>query len=232
MATRIATATNGGIIAVIARQNYAANGEQVEQLAHLVVTGLHAGDVYLRVVLSHMQSRLGRPRRGKQASQEPVLDAVHAELYPSVLKGVGPEETPMGERHRLATFARSMASTVRYFIRGGGDTRGLDLSIVTKTGLRKAVQPEKAKLTGTRAERAFQRAEEGLRKALTTLARGDPEGARERLESLIDELDKVLETLPGPEEQAEVGGQTTTIVAGRGSVGRTPAQPTQLHRGA
>lgn len=228
-ATRV-VANNGGIIAVIARANYAATGEQVEQLAHVVVSGLQAGEVYLRVVLAHMQSRLGSPRRGKQGSQEPVLDAVHQELYPSVLKGVAPEEVPIGERNRLANFARSIASTVRYFIRHGGDVRGVDIGTVTKNGLRKAVQPKRAAPTGSRAERAFLRATEAVAKSVAAMARGDPVGARERLEGFMDELEKLLAELP--EAEADVGGQTTTIVAGRGGVGRTSTVAPQLHRGA
>ena len=233
--TRTQVLTNGAIVAAIVRSNYAATGEQVEQLAYTVVSGLRAGEVYLRVVLAHMQSKLGRPRRGKQPPQEPVLDAVHAELYPHVLKGVGPAEMPDDERNSLANFARSMASTVRFFIRHGGDVRGLDVGTVTKTGLRKMVTPEgpaEPIVGATRAERAFLRAAEGVKKQVAAMARGDPDTARERLETLMDELDKLLAELGGDETQPDVGGQTTTIVAGRAGIGRTPTQPAQLHRGA
>jgi hypothetical protein len=232
--TRTQVLTNGAIVAAIVRANYAATGEQVEQLAHTVVSGLRAGEVYLRVVLAHMQSRLGSPRRGKQAPQEPVLDAVHAELYPSVLRGVGPDEMPDDERNQLANFARTMASTVRYFIRNGGDVRGVDVTTVTKNGLRRAVTPETQEpVEGTRAERGFLRAAEDVKKRVAAMARGDPETARERLEAFMDELDALLAQLPAAEEaQPDVGGQTTTIVAGRAGVGRTPTQPAQLHRGA
>lgn len=234
MATRHMTSTNGGIIAVIARANYAATGDQIEQLAHVVVSGVHAGEVYLRVMLAHMQSKLGRPRRGKQHPQEPVLDTVHAELYPSVLKGVGPAEMAQDERNRLSTFARSMASTVRFYIRHGGDVRALDISTVTKTGLRKLVQPEAAAPAGeTRAERGFRRAGETVLRAAGRLARGDPEAARQRVEQLMDQLETLLTELePEGIAQPDVGGQTTTIVAGRPGVGRSSTQPAQLHRGA
>jgi hypothetical protein len=163
--TRTQVLTNGAVVAAIAKVNYAATGEQVELLAHTVVSGLRAGEVYLRVVLAHMKSRLGSPRRGKQPPQEPVLDAVHGELYPSVLRGVGPDEMPDDERNQLANFARTMASTVRYFIRNGGDVRGVDIPTVTKNGLRKAVTPEAAPIVGgTRAERGFLRARRASRK--------------------------------------------------------------------
>lgn len=237
--TRTQVLTNGAIVAAIVRLNYAATGEQVEQLAHTVVSGLRAGEVYLRVVLAHMQSKLGSPRRGKQPPQEPVLDAVHAELYPHILTGVGPAEMPDDERNQLANFARTMASTVRYFIRNGGDVRGVDINTVTKNGLRKAVSPEVADpiVGGTRAERSFLRSTERVKKAVAAMARGDPNSAREMLEAFMDEMDAVLAELPAAEPNApavaaqDFGGQTTTIVAGRGAH-RAPTQPAQLHRGA
>lgn len=218
------------IVATIAAANYMANASQVEQLAHMVSEGLTAGEIYLRVTLAHMKSRLGSPRRGKQPPQEPVLDAIHEELYPSVLKGVGPDDMPQNERNSKANFARSAASTVRFFIRGGGDVRAVDVATVTKSGLRKAVQPQAAEgEEGTRTQRGFVTHAQALLSAAQRLARGDPEDARERVETLMDQLEKLLQELPPP--AADVGGATTTIVAGRPGVGRG-TQPAQLHRGA
>lgn len=234
---------NGGIINVIARVNYAATGDQVEQLAHVVATGIDGGTAYLRVVLAHMQGRLGRGRRRVATMpQEPVLDAIHEELYPHVLKGVGPEDMDSDERNRKANFARTMASTVRFFIQHGGDVRTLDIATVTKNGLRKSVQPDAAAPMpegASRAERGFIRAAEDLRKAVIRLARGDPEGARRHVEQLMDEYEQLLEELgkepaaaePGRPQQPDVGGATTTIV-GRAGVGRGAANAPMLHRGA
>jgi hypothetical protein len=241
MASRHSTLTNGAIVAAIAKLNYAATPELVEQLSHTVVAGMRAGEVYLRVILAHMQSKLGRPRRGKQPPQEPVLDAVHEELYPSVLRGVGPAEMPDDERNGLANFARTMASTVRFFIRHGGDVRGLDVATVTKTGLRKMVTPETTAdpiVGGSRAERAFLRAVEGVKRQVAAMARGDPLIARERVEAFMDELDDLLAALPTPpaaeatQPPAQDFGSTTTIVAGHGRGRSQPTQPAQLHRGA
>jgi hypothetical protein len=224
---------NGGIITVIARAHYAATPEQVEQLAHVAASGVHAGTAYLRVILAHMQSRLGRPRRGKQAEQLPVLEAIHAELYPSVLKGVGPDEMERAERNALATFARSMVTTVRRFIETGGDVRGLEVVTATKTGLRKATQPPaEAPADESRMQRGFRRAGEGVLRAAHRLARGDPNDARQRIEGLMDQLETLLAELPAESAQPDVGGQTTTIVAGRSGVGRASTTPAQLHRGA
>lgn len=235
---------NGGLLMAIARVNYAATGDQVEQLAYAVATGVDAGTVYLRVVLAHMQARLGSGRRRAAANmpQEPVLDAIHEDLYPHVLKGVGPEDMDRDERNSKANFARTMASTVRYFIQHGGDVRAVDIPTVTKNGLRKSVQPKGAEAPAgaSRALRGFLTASGGLKRAIARLARGDPGEARKQVEQLLDEYEALLEELAQPPEApaaapppADVGGQTTTIVSGRAGTGRsTGGQAPMLHRGA
>lgn len=222
--------TNITVVAAIARAHFMATAAQVETLAHDVVAGQNADGTYLRVLLAHVQSKLGRPRRGKQPPQEPVLDSIHESLYPSVLKGVANgDEITDTERNRRATFARSAASTVRAFIRGGGDVRGVDVATATKAGLRKAVAPETPSTEGlTRAQRGFSNAASAVLRTAQRLARGDPEDARERIDALMGELEKLLNELEAPEPEH---GATTTIVAGRAGAGRESTQPAQLHRG-
>lgn len=235
----MSSAKNVGIVAAIASANYAATGEQVEQLAFAVSVGVDAGTAYLRVVLAHMQAKLGRGRRTRSAApQEPVLDAIHEEFYPHVLKGVGPEEMERDERNSRANFARTTASTVRFFIQHGGDVRTLDIPTVTKNGLRAAVTPTVTVPEGaSRALRGFVTAREGLKRAIIRLARGDPAEARQQIEQLMDEYEQLLEELgrepdkPAASPPLDVGGQTTTIV------GRTPTRSSgtvapMLHRGA
>lgn len=224
-------ATARTIIETIIAANFMANAAQVEQLAHNVVEGQNADGTYLRVVLAHMKSKLGTPRRGKQPPQEPVLASVHELLYPAILKGVGPEEMPQAERFRRATFARSAASTIRYFVLNGGDVRGVDVATATKAGLRKAVQPQTAVEGETRVQRTFRTAREAVLRAAQRLARGDPEGARERVEGLMDELEAWVAALDKAQPPGQDMGATTTIVGAR-SVSRPSAQPAQLHRGA
>lgn len=223
------------VVAAIARAHFIATPAQVETLAHDVVAGMNADGTYLRVLVAHMQSKLGKPRRGKQPPQEPVLDAIHETLYPSVLKGVSNgEEITDAERNRRANFARSAASTVRAFIRGGGDVRGVDVATATKAGLRAAVAPAAPSAEGlTRVQRGFVSAEQSVLRAAARLARGDPDDARERIDGLMAELEKLLNELGEGEPAQPDHGTTTTIVAGRAGVGRgTPATPAQLHRGA
>lgn len=219
------------ILETIAKAHYAANTQQVEQLAFIASQADDAGTFYLRIVLARMQSKLGRPRRGKQPPQEPVLDAIHAELYPHVLKGVGAEDMAQPERNNKAIFARTMASTVRYFIRGGGDVRSLDVATATKTGMRKAVTPDAPQVpAGTRAQKSFEKAHAALLRALPRLLKGDPDDARGRVDALMDELEAWLEQLDGPPPQVENHSATTTLVGARARA--TPREPVQLHRGA
>lgn len=233
------------IVSAIVKAHYAATGEQVQELAYAVAVGLDAGTAYLRVIVAHMQAQLGRGSRRRAATipQEPVLDAIHEELYPHVLKGVGPDEMDRDERNSKANFARTMASTVRFFIQHGGDVRALDVPTVTKNGLRRMVQPPapEAPEGASRALRGFVTAREGLKRAVIRLARGDPAEARRQIEQLMDEYEALLDELGKEPEQppaqaqapADVGGQTTTLVAGRSGVGRgAPASAPMLHRGA
>lgn len=186
------------VIGLILAAKFLATGEQVESLAGQVVEGMRADNTYLRVLLAHTQSRLRVIRKSKQPAQERevaqhVLDEVHAELYSSVVKGVSSgEEIDMRERNRRATFARSAASTVRVFIKGGGNLRELDVSTATKAGLRKAVTPA-AEEGASRAERTFLRARDVLiRGAQRLFARGDPAAARERVEAVVTQLQAML----------------------------------------
>lgn len=238
------------ILELIAAHNFMATMEQVERLANAVVAGQQAAGTYLQVVVAHMQAKLGKPRRGRRSaadaeSAEAVLDSIHASLYPAILKGVGPDDLAMPERNRRATFARSAASTVRFFITHGGDIRTVDVSTVTKAGLRAAVQPEQEEVPEgeTRVERGFRKATQAVvRSAQRLLARGDPERAREQIEQALEVLEGLLAMEPAPVQAAaqpqpaaqhDFGGATTTIVGARRPGGRTTShQPAQLHRPA
>lgn len=220
------------IIDTIMKANYAATDTQVEQLAHTLVLGETADNVYLRVLLNRMQAQLGRPRRGKAPPQEPVLEAIHEKLYAVALRGVGPEDMPMPERHRKANRFRTNAATVRYFIQHGGDVRSLDIATVSKASLRKSVQPGSAPVEGeTRAQKAFRAAEAAVLRTLERLVKASPDEARGRVEHLMDELEAWLAKLDAGQPAAPDHSASTTIVGAR-SPGRPSAQPAQLHRGA
>lgn len=189
----------------IASVRYVATAEQVSALARQVVEGMNADGTYLRVVIAHAQVALGNTKRAKQPAAEretaiSILDDVHTELYPAVLRGVAPANESMEERNRRATFARSAVSTIRYFIRQGGDLRAVTLSEATKGSLRRAVQPEEPQ--GTPIERAFHRARDALlRGAAKLVAKADQEVARQEIEAAISALQELIQAESEPEVQ-------------------------------
>jgi hypothetical protein len=208
------------IIDTIVKADYMADGRQVETLTHSVVEGIRADSTYLRILVAHVKGRLGAPKRGRPSPQEPVLDKVHSELYPFVLRGVGPEDMEQTERFRLATFARTAASTVRFFIRYGGDVRTLDVATVTKGGLRKAVQGDSE---DAGSSSPFSRARESILKQVKALASEAPEEAANEIAALIQELQEIAdgieeqpeETPPPPPAPAKgKGGRVVRLVRG------------------
>jgi hypothetical protein len=153
-----------------------------------------------------------------------------------VLKGVSNgDDIENDEANRRATFARTAASTLRLFVRGGGDMRALtDLSKVTKGALRRAVAPkDQGQLEGlSRSERTAVKSLATYERAVQRLAESNPEAARERLELALEELGRLLDNItPAGNRAAEViePGATTTIAPGRA---RAPDRPTVYHRGA
>jgi crotonobetainyl-CoA:carnitine CoA-transferase CaiB-like acyl-CoA transferase len=185
-----------------------------------------------------MQAALGRPIRSRRAGKaehidasaaEVVLDKIHDKLYPSVLRGVGPEELDIKERNRRATFARSAASTVRYFIRQGGDVRTVDIPTISKSGLRKLVEPEAAEPESeTRMERSLRKSQEAfIKSAQRMLARGDPDMAIERIEASIEALQAMLDEL---DKAAETRASETTTSVQRGVVSGRVHPNAMLHR--
>lgn len=206
-------ATQKSIVEAISAAHFLANEEQVGRLAYAVQEGQAADVTYLRVILAHTRSQMARAKRGTSA--EALLDKVHDRFYPVVLRTVGSEEMPTAELNSRANFARSAASTVRYFIRNGGDVRSVDLATVTKSGLRKAVAPEgEDEIEGeTKAERALRRLEDRYVKSLQRItARGDPDAARERIEAAIGRLEELLAELgeTAEPEAPEVSGPVIT----------------------
>lgn len=203
--------------------------QRVELLARERVTSAtivsNADVTYLSLLIDAMQSQLGKNRRGKINSlqQAQVLADVDKRFYAAVLRGVTTEDIAIEdgldadeqrrrslERNRRSAFARSAKSTVSAFITGGGDVRTLDPNSVSKASLRKAVaapEPE------DKAARQIATAKGALLRAITRRARGDPEAARTEVETLMDELQKVLDSLDGEPEQPQ--HEATTVVGMR-----------------
>lgn len=222
--------------------------QRVENLARERVTSavevLNADVTYLSLLVDAMQAGMGKVRRGRypKDAQLSVLESVHERFYAAVLRGVTTEDIAIEdgldadeqrrrslERNRRSAFARSAKSTVVAFITGGGDVRTLDPATVSKSALRKAVAPPEPQ---DRTARTLQRAHGMLLRAVQRRARGDPDAARAEVEELMDELQKILDSIGGEPEPPR---DATTIVGmrppDRGSQRTRVGQPL-LHKGA
>lgn len=222
--------------------------QRVELLARervLSATVVSDADVtYLSLLVDAMQSQLGKTRRGKVNSlqQAQVLAEVDKRFYAAVLRGVTTDDIAIEEdldvdeqrrrsleRNRRSAFARTAKSTVSAYITAGLDVRELDPKTVSKAALRKAVAPPEST---DKTARQVERAKGALMRAITRRARGDPEGTRTEIEDLMDELQKVLDSLSGETEEDQHHETTVTSMRtpDRG-VQRTRVGIPQLHRG-
>jgi hypothetical protein len=172
------------VVKTIEAANYRPTDEQVEQLAFTVTLGLNSRGTYLRVLAAAVVDA-NVSKRG----QIGALNKAHARFYPAVLKGVGGNTLDPKERERRGTFARTSLSTLRGFVRNGGDVRALDLATLSKASLRKAAQPAEA---ADRAERSMSRSNGSLLRAARRLARRDPARARELIQRAIEALREVI----------------------------------------
>lgn len=182
---------NVAVIEGIAKAGYLATPAQVAELAGLIFTGKRGGNAYLGVVLAYVKDALPKRAKPNKRAALKALDKVHRELYPSVLKGIVNGATDITDKvkNARATFARTAASTVRGFIRAGGDLRKLDPATVTKTSMRMHGRKVPA---GTRTERAVSKAADTVERTLLALAHKDPGEAHDRIEKLQSTLEDML----------------------------------------
>lgn len=205
----------------IVASHYVATVAQVESLAHDHYTNSRearlADATYLRILVAGCQSKLGSSkRRGARpgaAAQLAVVESVHSQFYPAVMRGVttediAPDETLEAaerskrtlERNRRSTFARSAKATLVAFARGSGDIRVLDVANVSKGSLRAAVKPPEPV---DRTERQISRAQGALLRALARQSRADPVAAQAHAEAIIELLQGALEEVPPAERQTQ-----------------------------
>lgn len=184
---------------IIAKAGYIASEEQIEGLARDVALGKQADSTYLRVLVAAVQTAL----KGKRQRAETALRQAHERFYAAVLRGVGADDITPRERTRRATFARTATSTLRSFVKAGGDVRGLDVLTVTKGSLRSF--GAETVPTGTRHERSALRAQAQL---LRALKRMEPAEARQSIDSLIKALQARREALATTGRAARVAGET------------------------
>jgi hypothetical protein len=194
------------------KSKYAMTEAQVENLARDIATAQDVTNggrtTYLRVLVTHMQATLGKVKRGRplavQAQLE-VLDTVSGRLYPAVLRGItthdlepapGLDQVELTrrsiERNRRSTFARSAKSTLGNWIKAGGDMRTLDPDTVTRDPL--AAQAREARGVNGAAY-TIDRHRSALYRLIEKEAEADPDAARADIESTMDALQAILDSL-------------------------------------
>lgn len=207
--TYLLTDTQVGELALL----YVSHQQAIEQVS----------GAYLKVFVAGIQVELGlkqpvlsakpgkAPRHDEKEIQRQLaaIEIVHTRMYEAVSKAVITDELkdnpelPRGERGARAlarnartNFARSAASTVRTFVRNGGDIRQLVIKTLTKRGLQEAAASRSTVVSETvqltkRAEGAGKRS----MLAMKRLAQHDEALARSRIEALMTELGQLLITL-------------------------------------
>ena len=222
------------------KNQYAMTESQVEALAHERTQSLMAMDgtdgTYLRVLLNGAQAKLG-PKRGRapaKTSQIEALEVVAVPYYAAVLRGVTTPDIALGpdleadevqrrtrERNRRAIFARTAKSTLSTWVDEGGDLRALNVTTVTKSQLRAEVQAARSE-RGTTVATRIERAKATI---VAAVAHDPPEVARERLEDVIEAIQKVIDELPANDTHHE----TTTVRTRAGAP--SFREPRVLNRG-
>lgn len=228
------------IIEKIEAAHHVATEQQIEQLAQNHYTSQsavgRANGVYLRAVIAAAQSKLGtRGRPPAKDAQMSVLTGVHDKFYAAVLRGVTTDDIAAEdgldrtekqrrgiERNRRSNFARTAISAITGYVERGGDLRKLDVASVTKDQLREYGRPELQDADPVTARTI--RAQEGLLRALTRRARGDPAGARASAERAIAALRTLLASITVPPEMGE-----TTVIGKRSHARTRVGVPVMIH---
>jgi len=195
------------LIDSIAKAAFVATPAQVEQLASQQHTNADlanlAGGTYLRVLIANTIYAVGRKsRKHPTITVLDALDKVHEELYAAVQRGVTTmdmrsldEAAHAKELSRRCTFARTAKSTVRTYVRQGGDLWKLDISEVSKQFLYNAFRPPEPE---DKVERLVLRAESRLFKGLRREMTRNAQWAEEHIGTLMDELSGMLRELTKP----------------------------------
>jgi hypothetical protein len=181
------------VIERIVSHGFVATDADVQQLAAQVVAGKTADSTYLKVLIVAVQS--AKAKRGQ--SQLGHFELIAERMYQLVLEGVGGAEVPKEEVNRRATFARTSASALRKWIKGGGDIKTLDPITTTKRSL----APVRPKLPGDRLTRAIRAHSDALLASVQKMEAKDPNKAERVLNELIESLQ--AELLQLSEEESE-----------------------------
>lgn len=223
------------------KSKYALTDSQVESLARDIAASqditLGGRTTYLRVLVTRIQATLGKVRRGNKLAtqtQVDVLEDVSKIAYAAVLRGIA-TPTPEGaeqaeltrlslERNRRSTFARTAKSTLLKWVQAGGDLRSLDADTVTRDPLAAEVR-EKRGVNGTAY--TIDKHRGALYRLIEAEAKDDPDAARADIESTIEALQVILDSL-SPNGNA-VGPTITQVLRSRPVHTRQPPPRGRAH---
>lgn len=194
----------------IEKVQYLASASDVEKLASIrfesAATADRAHTAYFKILLANAQKAIaGKPtlraRKGPATVLEPDeiethlahFEEVNRTYYAAVLKGTPQTEDAL-ERNRRTNYARTAASAIRTYIRGGGDLTRLSLLKATKSqlqtlGVNQAPEVRVAKSTAR------------LLTQLEDLGTTDAKNARELLSRIM---------AAGADLLVKLGGRTTS----------------------
>lgn len=202
------------IIDNLVKHHYVATEAQVESLAREQYSAASqvavANSTYLRVLVAGCQAELGGKRTRAPARPEAhlaVLEKVHQRYYEAVLRGVTTDDIAQDatldrdergrrqlERNRRSAFARSAATTLRNYVRAGGDLRALEVDSVSKSELQTFVASQESPDVDKFGMR-IARAEKSILNAIKQQARASPDKAAANLEALLERLQRALADL-------------------------------------
>lgn len=177
----------------ISQSDFVATEDDVENLARQVFQGEGSKGTYLKVLVRRCQDMLVKSRRNR-LEQESVVNDAHAILYDAVLRGVSDDGCETKEAHRRAVFARTAASTLRVYWKGGGDIKRLNVAEVTKASLRVSAKPASI-------DKTFERARNSIMRAAKKLVKESPEDALALIEALQEQLDSLVHETTQEEDQ-------------------------------
>lgn len=208
----------------IEKANYVATPDDVEKMAREQFEASQlqgrTHSTYFKILLACVQTEIaGKPTLRQGRGALPALDtdkhleafeAVNGRLYAAVIRGtVTPDIEPSDslsteeknrrsmERNRRNTFARTAASTMRKFIRLGGDIRKIVVPTASKPAMASATPKGDSPNDDAIARARVKRAANRLATVVEELAADDRKLAAEALQEAMPEVAALLARMAG-----------------------------------
>lgn len=195
------------VVSKIEASGYVATEQQIEALGAAAAEGRASQGTYGRVLLVAVQAVLGKPSKRKQQSQAEAIDHVHAKMFEAISRGASLGQTLDAKELRARTsFAHSWASSMRTFVKGGGDVRTLAAAELTKRQL----APPKQSTKPSEVEQVMQSVQRIVSVAQAMAKADAADEARALLEQAATEIETAIASIePVPAAARTHAGQPT-----------------------